>query len=122
MIKLIIFDCYGLVMNKGYSNTSRALAKRYGGHWQNYQKIMYDIYVNKTVVRKITQKEAWQRTVSDLNLPIAWQELRKLHYNLMKIDKRVVKINKELSKKGYKIYYYQKTPAVSLPMFLNGLV
>ncbi|MDD5071888.1 MAG: HAD-IA family hydrolase [Patescibacteria group bacterium] len=101
MIKLIIFDCYGLVLNEGYPNTAKVLAKKYGGRWQDYHKIFYYKYFNLAATRKITQKEAWQKAIKHFNLPISWQKARDLHYNLMKLDKRAVKLNQELNKKGY---------------------
>lgn len=102
MIKLIIFDCYGLILNAGYPNTSKALAKKYGGNWQTYQKVMYAKFFNLAAVRKISQKEAWQKTVDHFKLPITWQQLRDLHYSLMKIDKRVLAVNRDLNNRGYK--------------------
>jgi len=46
MVRLIIFDCYGLVLNEGFPNTFKALTKKYGsprlhigvagGKWQDY--------------------------------------------------------------------------------------
>lgn len=108
MIKLIIFDCYGLVLNEGYPNTAKALARKFGGKWQDYQRIMYKKYFNLAAEGKITQKEAWQKTVGDFNLPISWRELRNLHYRLMKLDKRAIKLNQELNKKGYKTLLLSK--------------
>ncbi len=100
-IKLIIFDCYGLVLNEGYPNTARWLAKQYGGTWKTYLDIMYRRYFNQAAMRDITQQQAWQQTVDYFDLPITWQELRDKHYNLMKIDKRTVGLARKLSKQGY---------------------
>jgi len=108
MIKLIIFDCYGLILNEGYPNTSKALAKRFGGKWQDYQEIMYKKFFNQAATRQISQKAAWQKTVEHFDLPITWQQLRDLHYNLFKIDNRVVKLNQELNKKGFKTLLLSK--------------
>ncbi|MDD5291403.1 MAG: HAD hydrolase-like protein [Patescibacteria group bacterium] len=101
MIKLIIFDCYGLVLNEGYPNTAKALAKKFGGRWQDYHKIFYHKYFNLAATRKITQREAWLKSIKHFGLPVSWQEARDLHYNLMKLDKRAVKLNYELNKRGY---------------------
>ena len=108
MIKLIIFDCYGLILNEGYPNTSKALAKKFGGRWQNYQEIMYKKYFNLAATRQISQREAWQKTVEHFKLPMTWQSLRDLHYCLFKIDNRVVKLNQELNKKGFKTLLLSK--------------
>jgi len=100
-IKLIIFDCYGLVLNEGYPNTAKALAKKFGGRWQDYHKIFYHKYMNLAATRKITQKEAWLKSINYFKLPISLPEIKKLHYGLMKLDERAVKLNYELNKKGY---------------------
>lgn len=100
-IKLVIFDCYGLILNEGYPNTSKELAKRFGGKWQDYHKIMYSKYLNQAAVRQITQKEAWVKSAKKLQLPISWQKLRDIHYRLMKVDKRVYAVNRALTKAGY---------------------
>jgi len=107
-IKLIIFDCYGLVLNEGYPNMSKALAKKFGGHWQDYQDIFYYKYFNLAATRKISQKQAWEEGVKYFNLPISWEEVRDLHYGLMKLDKRAVKLNKELNSQGYKTLLLSK--------------
>ena len=107
-VKLIIFDCYGLVLNEGYPNTAKALAKKFGNKWQDYYKVMYVKYFNLAAERKISQKQACQKTVDDCHLPITWKQLRDLHYGLMKIDLRVIKLNQELDKKGYKTLLLSK--------------
>lgn len=101
-IRLVIFDCYGLILNAGYPNTSKALAKKYEGSWKTYLRVMYSEYFSLAAIRKISQKEAWQMTVDYFKLPISWQQLRDLHYSLMKVDKRVLAVNRDLNRRGYK--------------------
>ncbi|MBU0707099.1 HAD hydrolase-like protein [Patescibacteria group bacterium] len=100
MIKLVIFDCYGIVLNEGYPRTSQALASKYGGRWQDYQNIMYGKYFNMAATRKISQKEAWIKAVADCKLTLNWQELRDLHYSLMKLDPKAAQLNSWLNEKG----------------------
>ena len=100
-IKLIIFDCYGLILNEGYPNTAKLLVKKYGGSYKKYMDVLYYKYLNQAATRKITQKDAWVMSVKDLNLPITWQQLRSMHYKLMKVEKRIFTLNLELNKKGY---------------------
>lgn len=107
MIKLIIFDCYGLVLNEGYPNTAKYLAKKYGGNWKNYQKIIYS-WFNKAAIKEITQKQAWDNAVKELKLPLKWNEVRDIHYKLMKVDKRIIPLVNELEKRGYKILLLSK--------------
>jgi len=106
--KLIIFDCYGLVLNEGYPNTARALVKKFGGSYQKYIDIMYKKFFNMAATRKISQKKAWQKTVEYFNLPLSWSELRDLHYSLIKMDKRVPPLIKNLENKGYKVLLLSK--------------
>ncbi|MDD5031533.1 MAG: PEP-utilizing enzyme [Patescibacteria group bacterium] len=108
MIRLIILDCYGLVLNEGYPNTAKALAKKFGGNWKNYHDIFYHKYFNLAATRKITQKEAWLLPIKDFNLPISLPEIKKLHYGLMKLNKETVKLNEELNKGGYETLLLSK--------------
>lgn len=107
-VKLVIFDCYGLILNDGYPNTAKALAKRYGRTWQEYQQKMYYEFFNLAAVMKISQREAWLRTVRHFNLPITWQQLRDWHYRLMKIDPRSVAFGREIEKRGVKVLLLSK--------------
>ncbi|MFA4833766.1 MAG: HAD-IA family hydrolase [Patescibacteria group bacterium] len=107
-IKLIIFDCYGLVLNEGYPNTAKALAKEFGGRWQDYHKVFYHKYMNLAATRKITQKQAWLEPIDYFKLPISLPEIKKLHYSLMKLNKETVKLNRELNKGGYKTLLLSK--------------
>jgi len=108
MIKLIIFDCYGLVLNEGYPNTAKALAKKFGGRWQDYHKVFYHKYMNLAATRKITQKQAWLLPIDYFSLPISMQEIKKLHYGLMKLNKRTVKLKRDLDRRGYKTLLLSK--------------
>ena len=101
MIKLIIFDLYGLILSSGYPDTAKALTKKFGGTPKKYWDIIYKKYFNLAATRKISQKDAWVLATKELNLPISWQEIRKLHYDLMTMDNRLIKLDKELNKKGY---------------------
>lgn len=107
-IKLVIFDCYGLVLNEGYPNTAKALAEHFGRTWKEYQQIMYFKYFNLAAVKKISQREAWLRTVRHFDLPLTWQQLRDRHYRLMKIDPRAVAFGREIEKHGVKVLLLSK--------------
>jgi len=108
MIKLVIFDCYGIILNEGFPNTSKVLANKYGGRWQDYQKIMYTKYFNLAATRKISQKEAWIKTVEYFSFPISWKQLRDLHYSLMKINPRAIELNNWLNHRGIKTMLLSK--------------
>jgi len=108
MIKLVIFDLYGLILSSGYPDTSRYLAKHYGGQPEKYQAVLYKKYFNLAATRKITQKQAWVLAVKELNLPISWQTVRAIHYKLMTLDKRLITLNQRLETKGYTVLVLSK--------------
>lgn len=83
IIKLVIFDAYGVVLNGGYPDTCKFLANKFGGNWQDYYEVIYKKWFNQAAERKITQKEAWVKATQELNLKMSWQDLRKKHYSLM---------------------------------------
>lgn len=95
-IKLIIFDTYGAVLSRGYPDTIGVLAKKFNRNKQELYEVIYKKYFNLAAERKITQKQAWQRPVKELNLPISWQELWQLHLGLFKINQPVFQIAKKL--------------------------
>lgn len=108
MIKLVVFDLYGLILSSGYPDTSRYLAKLYGGQPEKYQAIMYKKYFNLAATRKITQKQAWVLAVRELGLPISWQKVRTIHYKLMTMDKRLISLSQKLETKGYTVLVLSK--------------
>lgn len=89
-IKLIIFDAYGVVLSGGYPSTSKWLAKRFNMDWQEIYAVIYKKYFNSAAEKKITQREAWSKTIEELNLPITVAELKKNHYRLMAVNHRVL--------------------------------
>ncbi|MDX9893279.1 MAG: HAD hydrolase-like protein [Patescibacteria group bacterium] len=107
-IKLIIFDAYGAVMSRGYPDTMAVLAKRFAIPEKKLSEVIYRKYFEMAAQRQITQKQAWQLPVKELNLPISWQELRDLHYGLMEINQPVFEIAKKLRKK-YKVIILSKS-------------
>ncbi|MFH1030163.1 MAG: HAD-IA family hydrolase [bacterium] len=97
-IKLIIFDAYGVTLTGGYPDTCKFFAKKFKRDWQDVYKIIYKKYFNMAAERKITQKEAWELAVKELDFPIPWQEVRKKHYELMGVNKEIIKFAKNINK------------------------
>ena len=108
-IKLIIFDAYGPIITGGYPKTCKYLAKKFKiplapfkqrGHakWEDLYEVIYRKYFNMAAERKITQEDAWVKAIADLNLPMKWQEVRKVHYDLMGLNMKVIEIAKNLRK------------------------
>ena len=98
-IKLVIFDCYGAVLSKGYPDTVAVLSKRFNISEKKIFEVMYTKYFNMAARRKISQKEAWEKAIEELGLPITRKELLEIHFGLLKINKSVFEIAKQLRKK-----------------------
>lgn len=97
-MKLIIFDAYGVVLSGGYPPTSKWLAKKFNRDWQEIYAVIYKKYFNLAAEKKITQQEAWSKTIEELNLPITVTELKKVHYKLMGVNRRVLNKAAELKR------------------------
>jgi len=98
-IKLLVFDGYGVVMTRGYPDTEAVLARRFGLPVKKLHEVIYTKYFNMAAERKITQKQAWQFPVKELNLPITWQELAKIHLDLLNIRPQELRFVQSLKKK-----------------------
>lgn len=106
-IKLIIFDAYGPILSRGYPDTFDELHRRFKIPKQRLFDVIYKKYFNMAAERKITQKEAWQKPIKELNLPITWQELWQIHFGLITVNKPVLQIAKEV-RKDYKTLMLSK--------------
>jgi putative hydrolase of the HAD superfamily len=96
--KLIVFDAYGVTFTGGYPDTMKALGKKFKRDWKELYKIIYTKYLNLAAMRKITQKEAWEKAVKELGLPMHWHEVRDLHYSLLGINKPMMDFAKKIGK------------------------
>ncbi len=106
-IKLIIFDAYGVTISGGYPDTCKFLAKKFKRDWQELMQIMYVKYCNQAAEKKISQQAAWARTIKELNLSVTVQEIKKIHYHLMGVNKAVLLCAKNLKRK-YQILLLSK--------------
>ena len=106
-LKLIIFDAYGVCLNQGYPNTSKYLAKKYRLNWQAVQNILYRKYFNQAALKQISQKSAWEFALKELGLPLSLDQLKILHYGLMKTNPKVLVLARKL-KQHYRIALLSK--------------
>lgn len=97
-IKLVVLDGYGIIFSRGYPDTFKALSKKFKIPESKLREVIYKKYFSMAAEKIITQKQAWQLPVEELNLPISWQELRDLHMGLMKINKPVFELVKKIRK------------------------
>jgi FMN phosphatase YigB (HAD superfamily) len=95
-IKLIIFDAYGPILSSGYPDTVLVLAKKFKIPKAKLHRVFYQKYFNLAAERKITQKQAWQKPIQELGLPIAWQAVRDLHLDLFKASQPALALVKKL--------------------------
>ena len=98
-IKLVIFDAYGPILNGGYPATVKAVSKKVKIPQNKLYEVIYKKYFNLAAERKISQKEAWQLPIEELGLPMDWQEFRRLHLDLFRINDSVFAIAKKTRKK-----------------------
>jgi len=89
-IKLIIFDAYGVTLTGGYPDTCKFLGKKYRRDWKELYGIIYKKYFNQAAERKITQQAAWERAIKELGLPLSVKEIKKIHYDLKGLNKKVI--------------------------------
>jgi FMN phosphatase YigB (HAD superfamily) len=89
-IKLVILDAYGVTLTGGYPPTCQFLAKKFKMDWRHIYAIIYIKYFNQAAERKITQQVAWELAIKELNLPISVKEVKKIHYRLMGLNKKVI--------------------------------
>jgi len=116
-IKLIIFDAYGVFLFGGYKQTAELLAKKFGMNDQNIYDVMYKKYFNQAALKKITQDEAWEKAIQELNLPISIAEIKKIHYSFIRLNQPIVNLAKKLSKE-YQILLLSKNTG---PQFKDAM-
>jgi len=107
MIKLIIFDAYGVVITGGYPFTAQKVAKRFKINEQKAYKIIYGFF-NQAAERKISQKFAWEKAVQALNLPITGEELKQIHYSTFGLNRSILPMIKNWQKQEIKTLLLSK--------------
>ncbi len=106
-VKLIIFDVYGVLLHGGYRDTCKYLAKKYKRDWEELYNVIYKFYFNKATMREISQTEAWQKSLKDLQIPISVEEIKKIHYDLVSYNKNIFNFINKI-KNNYKILLLSK--------------
>jgi len=99
MIKLVIFDNYGVVLHGGYPSTTEYLAKRFNRNQKEIYEIFYKKYFNLAAEAKITQTEAWRRAIEETNLPLTVEEVKKIHYHFFELNLPIIEFVKEINDK-----------------------
>jgi len=98
MIKLVIFDAYGVTLTGGFPLTMKALAQRFNRNWEDLQNIFYTKYFNQAAERKITQQQAWELAIKETKLKISIKEIKEIHYSFMNINKDIIPVINKVKK------------------------
>jgi HAD superfamily hydrolase (TIGR01509 family) len=96
MIKLIVFDLGGVLFNGGYADTCKFLAQKFNRDWKELYSVFYEKYFNLAAIRKITQQEAWEKSIEETDMRIDVEELKKIHYSFMSLNFVMVEFVKKL--------------------------
>ena len=99
MIKLIIFDGYGVSINGGYPDTMKELGKHFHTDWKKLYAIFYTKYFNMAAEKKITQKAAWELAIKEANLPMSVEDIETIHFSNFSLNMEVINYAKKLEKK-----------------------
>jgi len=120
MIKLIIFDAYGVILRGGYPITSKIIASKFKLDQNKVYEILYTKYFNQAALRKITQNEAWGKAIEELQLPISVTEIKRIHFSQIGINNNVLEFARGL-KKDYQILLLSKNTRSQLSDTLKKL-
>lgn len=96
MIRLVVLDAYGITILGGYPDTCKFLAKKYNRNWKEIYGIFYKKYFNMAAEKKITQGQAWEKSLKECGIPLSVKEVKKIHYSLMRLNMDVVRFAKKL--------------------------
>ncbi len=99
MIKLIIFDAYGVFLHGGYPLTMQALGQRFHRDWEELYAIFYTKYFNQAAERKISQQQAWEYAIRETGLPTTVAAIKRIHYGFMGINRQVLGFIRQLPKR-----------------------
>ena len=110
MIQLIIFDNYGVVLHGGYPQTTDFLAKKFNKNQEELYEIIYKKYFNLAAEAKISQQEAWEKSIEETSLPLTVEEIKQVHYSFFELNLEVIEFAKEVSKKVQTLLLTKNTP------------
>jgi len=106
-IKLLVVDLYGVMTVGNYWNTCRYLARKYKMDVNYLYDIVYHKYFNNACLGRISERDAFVKTIKELQLKETYQGLRDKHMSFQKINQSVLSLMLRL-KKDYKIVLLSK--------------
>jgi len=107
-IKLIVIDLYGVMSLGSYRDTCEWLCKKYGFDYEYCYKIVYHKHFCLAAARKITEKEALDRTVKELGIRESGTELLVKHLSFQHLNPRVFQWALMRKQDGFKILLLSK--------------
>jgi putative hydrolase of the HAD superfamily len=102
MIKTIIFDLGGVVLNRGFWIFRENLANEYKIPVERTIEIFIKKYYNLYFSGKISEKEFWENSLRELNIDADWKLLRNKLFKFYKPNKGMLELIDSLRKKGYR--------------------
>ncbi len=108
MIKLIIFDYYGVTTKGSYQDTCRWLSKKYHLSYELVYQVIYHKYFSRAALGKITERESLLRPIREFGLRETPESIMLKHISFQVENKPVVRLMLQLQKDGYKILILSK--------------
>ncbi|MFT4303058.1 MAG: HAD hydrolase-like protein [Candidatus Woesearchaeota archaeon] len=128
MIKLVIFDAYGVTLEGGYPKTCKEISKKFNLNYEYVYNIVYKKYFNQAAERKITQNQAWNKAIKELEINISVKEIKKVHYSYIRINKKTVnfakklKINTLLLSKNTRSQFYETNKILGFQKYFKNIM
>lgn len=107
-IKLLIVDFHGVITNGSYKEICQWIADKYAYDYDYVYKVVYHKHFTDATLGKISEKESFQRVVTDLNLKESWQALRKKHLSYQRLNKHSFNLFSTLQDQGYTVLLLSK--------------
>ncbi|NCN87072.1 HAD family phosphatase [archaeon] len=102
MIKAIIFDLGGVVLNRGLWIFEEKISKKFNIPLEKIVQTMIKNYYKDYFSGKITEEEYWTKCLNELNIKEDWKKLREELINCFQVQEKVIKTIEMLRNKGYK--------------------
>lgn len=108
MIKLIIFDYYGVTTKGSYRETCEWLSKKYKIRYEKIYEVVYHKYFSAAALGKISERESLLGPIREFGLKETPESIMKKHISFQVPNKPVVNLMLKLQKQGYKILILSK--------------
>ncbi len=103
MIKTIIFDLGGVVLNRGLWLFREYLVNNYDVSDEDTINVLIKKYYKPYFSGQITEKEFWEKSLIDLKINANWKDLREKLLNFFQPNPGMFEILKKLRNNKYKL-------------------